>query len=154
MLLVAFRSGGSLFAVDARRVVEVVPKVAPRPIPHAPAELLGLLSYRGKVVPVIDFGVLIGSTRARDVLSTRIILARLEGRGGGGRLVGILAEDVSRVYDADPSRIVSDPIRVETAPYLGALVKLDEGLVQLVEADKLLTGRFDAALLDEATETR
>lgn len=146
MLLVMFRSGGSLYAVDARRVVEVVPRVAPRPIPHAPPELLGLLSYRGRVVPLIDFGTLAGGPPARAALSTRVILARFAGRDGGERLVGLLAEDVSRVRNAGPGQVVAPAMALDAAPYLGAVVRLDEGLVQLIEVDKLVSERFESAL--------
>ena len=56
------------------RVVELVPRVELRPVPHAPAFLAGLLGYRGKVVPVIDLGVLLELAPCRGSLSTRIIL--------------------------------------------------------------------------------
>ena len=60
MLLLTFRAGESLYAVDARQVVEVLPRVGLRAIPHSPEYLVGLLSYRGQVVPVVDFNTLIG----------------------------------------------------------------------------------------------
>src|SRR3954451_8554304 len=62
MLLLTFRVSDDLYAVAAERVVEVVPRVELRPIPHAPACLAGLFNYRGKAVPVIDLGILLGST--------------------------------------------------------------------------------------------
>ena len=45
-----------------------------RSIPHAPSFLAGLLGFRGKVIPVIDLGLLLSSVPCRDCLSTRIIL--------------------------------------------------------------------------------
>ena len=74
MLLLTFTAGANRYAVDVARVVEVVPRVELRKIPHAPAFLAGLLGYRGKVVPVIDLGLLLGVAPCQDCLSTRIIL--------------------------------------------------------------------------------
>ena len=74
MLLLTFQAAGQLYAVDAARIVEVVPRVNLRPLPHAQAFLAGVFEYRGDVVPVVDLGVLLGAGPAPDRLSTRIIL--------------------------------------------------------------------------------
>ena len=74
MLLLTFTAGANRYAVDVTRVVELVPRVELQLIPHAPAFLAGLLGYRGKVVPVIDLGLLLDVAPCRDCLSTRIIL--------------------------------------------------------------------------------
>ena len=74
MLLLTFRAAENLYAIDVARVVEVVPRINLRQLPHAPGFLAGVFDYRGKVVPVVDLGVLLGSESCRDRLSTRIIL--------------------------------------------------------------------------------
>src|SRR4051794_7179766 len=74
MLLLTFRAAESFYAVDVSRVVEVVPRIDLRRLPHAPAFLAGVFDYRGMVVPVVDLGVLLGSESCADRLSTRIIL--------------------------------------------------------------------------------
>ena len=61
MLLLVFRVAGDAYAVEAARVVEVVPRVELRALPHAPEALAGLFRYRGRMVPVIDLGVLLGT---------------------------------------------------------------------------------------------
>ncbi len=74
MLLLTFRAADNLYAINVARVVEVVPRINLRQLPHAPSFLTGVFDYRGKVVPVVDLGVLLGSQNCRDRLSTRIIL--------------------------------------------------------------------------------
>ena len=69
MLLLVFRVAGDPYAIEATRVVEVVPRVELRALPHArPEALAGLFRYRGQMVPVIDLGVLLGS-RAKSAAS-------------------------------------------------------------------------------------
>ena len=65
MLLLTFTAGANRYAVDVARVVELVPRVELRSVPHAPPFLAGLLGYRGKVVPVIDLGLLLGALPCR-----------------------------------------------------------------------------------------
>ena len=61
MLLLTFKAGANRYAIDVARVIELVPRVELRTIPHAPPFLAGLLGYRGKVIPVIDLGLLLNS---------------------------------------------------------------------------------------------
>jgi len=152
MLLLMFRAGENLYAVDARRVVEVVPRVALRGVPHAPNFLAGLLGYRGGVVPVVDFSLLTGAPASRDVLSTRIVLVEAGAPGGPARVVGLAAEEVSHVARVEDRHAVSPVMALAEAPYLGAVVRLDEGLVQLVVPEKLLDGRLRDALFGGPTE--
>ena len=58
MLLLTLKAGANRYAIDVARVIELVPRVELRAIPHAPPFLAGLLGYRGKVIPVIDLGLL------------------------------------------------------------------------------------------------
>jgi len=74
MLLLTFRAAENLYAIDVIRVVEVVPRIDLRRLPHAPGFLAGVFDYRGTLVPVVDLGVLLGSESCREQLSTRIIL--------------------------------------------------------------------------------
>lgn len=152
MLLLTFRAGGELYAVDARGVVEVVPRVAPRKVPHAPDYLLGLLAYRGRVVPMIDFGILTGSGPSREALSTRTIVAEFRARDGRDALVALVAEGVDRVRHVGEAEAVSPGMRLEAAPYLGAVFRLEDGLVQLVEPGKLLSETDERALYGDPTE--
>jgi chemotaxis-related protein WspB len=84
MLLLTFRAAESPYAVDVARVVEVVPRIDVRRLPHAPAFLAGVFDYRGMVVPVIDLGILLGSGACPYRLSTRIILVDLRPADRGG----------------------------------------------------------------------
>ncbi len=135
MLVLRFRVAGLPYAVPVARVVEVVPRVGLREVPHAPPHLAGLLRYRGGAVPVVDLGLLMGPGSCRDRLDTRIIL--VEGGPGGG-VVGLVAEAVDDVRALDESRREAAGLEIGRAPYLGAVYETDEGLLQLIEAGAVL----------------
>ncbi len=152
MLILTFRTGDSLYAFDALRVVEVIPRVKLRPVPHAPEFLAGLLSYRGQAVPVLDFGILAVATPSRDALSTRLIVSEFTGHDGSRRLVGVIAEQVSDLKKVEPAQVISPAMHLDEAPYLGALLRVDESLVQLIEANLLFSERVQDALYGREKE--
>jgi chemotaxis-related protein WspB len=137
MLLLTFRVSDDLYAVAAERVVEVVPRIELRPIPHAPACLAGLFNYRGKAVPVIDLGILLGSTPCLERLHTRVILVDEPG-GRGTHLIGLVAENVSDVMVVRDDQVVLPVMNMEQAPYLGTVVRTDQGLIQIITVEKVL----------------
>jgi chemotaxis-related protein WspB len=178
MLLLTFTAGANRYAINVARVVEVVPRVDLRKIAHAPAYLAGLLGYRGKVVPVIDLGLLLDAGPCRDCLSTRIILvndspdvreslrrdrAHMGDDAGEERvirkqnpsLLGLIAECVSELTDIRPERLVPVPAWLPHAPYLGDTVQTDQGIVQLIVVEKMreLSLRSFDLSQDEALES-
>jgi chemotaxis-related protein WspB len=139
MLVLTFRVAGVPYAVAVRRVVEVVPRVELRAIPRAPKYLAGLLRYRGGAVPVVDLGLLMGEAACSDRLDTRIILVDCGSRGGAGLgYLGVIAERVDDVRSVDESRRAVAGLEIGDAPYLGPIYETDDGLLQLVEAGKIL----------------
>jgi chemotaxis-related protein WspB len=179
MLLLTFTAGADRYAVDVARVVELVPRMELRVVPHAPAYLAGLLCYRGQVVPVIDLGVLLGAAPCRDRLSTRIILVNdapgnhnrreeVRGHPAGqpgqprpgpdrhGSLLGLIAEQVIDLTPARPEQVVPAPVHLSQAPYLEAIAQLDQGFVPLITVERIrdaaqLSGQFPAVSEDRET---
>ncbi len=161
MLLLTFQAAGQLYAVDAVRIVEVVPRVNLRPLPHSQAFLAGVFEYRGDVVVVVDLGVLLGAGPAPDRLSTRIILvdraAPAPRRPADDHdadpssepspsvpepsrrsLLGLIAEQVDELAAVDPEALLPAPVRISSAPYLGRLAETPRGMAQLIAVEKVL----------------
>jgi chemotaxis-related protein WspB len=150
MLLLVFRVAGVDYAVEAGRVVEVVPRVELRSLPHAPDALAGLLRYRGQTVPVIDLSLLFGGGPCPQKLSTRIILVdeRLPAQGRAD--IGVLAEHVSDVRRVDDDHAVAQPPLLGQNPYLGPIVSTDSGLIPVVDVTRLLAEPIRAVLAEAA----
>lgn len=151
MLLLLFQVTEHRYALAAERVVEVVPRVELRPIPHAPDYLAGLFSYRGRAVPVVDLSRLLGSDSCLDRLDTRIILAKEPG-ASGGRLIGLIAEHVSEVAAVRDDQVVLPGMSLDRAPYLGAVVRTEAGLVQVLTVEKVLPESIRDAIFGHPTE--
>ncbi len=149
MLLLTFTAAGEPYALDVAGVVELVPRVGLRAIPHAPAYLAGLLGYRGGVVPVIDLGLLLGSSPSVDRLGTRIVLVKSSAGGQNrgeepgdpdhtSRLLGLIAEQVIDLVEVGPDQIAPAAVHLAQAPYLGAIARTDRGFVPLISISALV----------------
>jgi chemotaxis-related protein WspB len=136
MLLLKFAIGTAAYAIDSAHIEEVVPWVQLRPVPHAPAYLAGVFHYRGKVIPVVDIGLLMGERAALDRLSTRIIVVRTT--RNGNRLLGLLACRVSDLVRVDGAKLQPPAVQLNEARYLGAVAETPEGIVQILNVDHIL----------------
>jgi chemotaxis-related protein WspB len=164
MLLLTFTIAGEPYALDATGIVELVPRVELRAMPHAPAYLAGLLAYRGDVVPVIDLGLMLGSSACAERLSTRIILVKSVPHGENqeeqtrnsrredAHLLGLIAEQVFDLLAVGPEQISPAPVHLPQAPYLDAVVRTDRGFVPMIAVAKvsLLLGPSSSVVQEPA----
>ncbi len=143
MLLLCFSFGDGRFAMDASEVVEVVSMVRLEPVPRAPDHVAGIMRCHGRTVPVIDLCALAAGRPAKDLLSTRIIIARYPTRDGTVHELGLIAEGVTETMRSDAGDFVRTGVSLGETSDLGNVVYDDEGMIQVVDA---------AALLPESTK--
>ncbi len=138
MLMLLFTLDGSRYAIEAQRVVEVVPLVELEQIPQAPAWVAGLFDYRGNCVPVVDLCQLTCGRPARTSFTTRIIAADYVLADGRHKVLGLLAEQVTETARLEDDRFQPTELHIENAPYLGAAARYRNSLVQRIDIDRLL----------------
>lgn len=148
MLALTFQVGSDYYAVDSSCVIEVIPWVNLRLLPHAPPHLKGLLYYRGQVAPVIDLAMLLASLPCAARLNTRIIVARRSVPSGGSALLGLLAERISDLIKVTADTFLPQSVAVPAAPFLGPVIKDNGRLVQVIQPDfavpEILTPQAEA----------
>jgi chemotaxis-related protein WspB len=137
MLALIFHIGADRLALDVRRVKEVVPRVRLRPLACGPPWLTGVFVYRGQVVPVLDLHRLVGAGDCPPHLSSRIILVPQPG-GDGGRLLGLLAAQVADLQDLEPGGQALTRLTGADGPDLGPVLADREGVLRLLDLDRLL----------------
>ncbi len=146
MLRVEFIAGGLTYALPARDVVEVLPRVSLRAVQAAPPGVAGLFTCRGTVVPVVDAALLVCGSPCPELLGNRILVIRLSGsESGADRLVGVLVERVLGV--ASDAVTEQRSLELADAPWLGPVYASPAGLVQLFVAREVLPGAVIDALL-------
>ena len=148
MLLLQFQAGNNRYGIDVAEVIEVVPRVRFRELPHADPAVAGLMNYRGTLVPVIDLTVLLTGAPSRPFFSTRIVVANYP--AGAGKILGLMAERVTETVACAAGDFQPAGISVAEAPYLGELSLRAEGAIQRVLIGNLLTEALRAALFEPA----
>jgi len=137
MLVLTFRVDQIVYAVPVRQVIEVVPRVELRQVPHAPECFLGLLHYRGAAIPVIDLSLLMGRSACLDRLDTRILLVHSSRAGNLDDRLGLLAEQVNELVEVDDARMAMSAVFRLNAPYLGEVYETKTGLLQLIDPGQI-----------------
>ena len=150
MLFLLFQVGKERYALEASRVVEVVPLLNMKTIPRAPKGVAGLFNYRGRPVPAVDLGELVLNSPAEDLLSTRIIIINYPDARGIGHLLGLIAGQATSTFRKDAADFAAPNLRISAAPYLGPVLMDGESVVQWVHEQRLLPDKVRDLLFPEA----
>jgi chemotaxis-related protein WspB len=137
MLCLTFEISENKYAVEAQEVMEVVPPVNLTAMAKAPDYFSGRFNYRGVIVPVIDLRSLMMGFRSKILLSTRIIIVNYP-VDGKVYLLGLLCERVMDIIRIKEDDLQTPGYVTEEASYLGKLINLRTGIVQLVTIHDLL----------------
>jgi len=139
MLFLLFRLGEDRYALEASRVVEVIPLLALKPLPQAPKGVAGLFNYRGQPVLALDLSELTIGCPSRERLSTRIFVVRFVERDQKPRLLGLVAEHATEMLQTDAAGFVEPDVTVGRAPFLGPVLMHPLGPIQWLRPHALLT---------------
>jgi len=139
MLFLIFKLGKDRYAVEANRVLEVLPLLAVKRLPQAPAGVAGIFNLRGQPVPAIDLSELAFGEPARERLTTRIIVVLHTDASGRNHPLGLIAESVTQTIHKDPKDFISPGVTIAGAPYLGPIVMDPDGPIQWLNSQHLLS---------------
>jgi chemotaxis-related protein WspB len=139
MLFLIFQLGAERYALPASKVVEVVPLLNLKRIPHAPAGLAGVFIYRGRPVPALDISEVTLGCPAAQRLSTRIIIVNYQDAAGQGNLLGLIAERATDMLREDMAAFINPGIKIEGAKYLGPVLTDAKGPIQLLYEQHLVS---------------
>ena len=138
MLFLLFQLGKDRYALEASRVVEVLPMVARKHLPQAPKGVVGIFNYRGQPVPAVDLCELAMGKPAEDRFSTRIIIVNYRTSTHAVRLLGLIAESATEMLRKDPKAFVQTGVHLPAAPYLGPILMDVQGPIQWIDEQRLL----------------
>ncbi len=158
MQLLTFTIAGLPYAIESRRVIEVLPLVTGRPIPLMPDYVRGIFTYRGRLVPLVDLGRrLAQESGGGDRLSTRVIVVEFAPPGSerpGPRSIrlGLVAENVVSICSAEEAAASTPELAMENAPFLGRIHRIGGQTVQQIVVERLLPPDVLHGLYPDAVE--
>lgn len=138
MQLLTFTIAGEAYAIESRRVVEVLPLVRVRLIPHTPDYVRGIFTYRGRLVPLVDLGLRLGTGPLDERLSTRVVVCEVAIGGREPQQLGVVAENVISICSAEDADSSLPSLQLHDAPFLGQVLRIGGRTVQVLAVDHLL----------------
>jgi len=109
-LLATFFVRDALCAVDAAGVQEVIRVESVTPVRHAPAEVAGVMNLRGKIVTLLDLGMILGFGRSDVTRESRVFI--IEDRG---EFLGVIVDRVGEVIEVEDGHADSLPVNIPPA---------------------------------------
>lgn len=146
MLFVLFQLGQERYALEAARVVEVVPLLELQRFPQSPPGVAGVFIYRGRPVPALDLCQLTLGRPATEHLSTRIIIVKHNHSSGTEQLVGLIAERATEIIRRDPKEFTDANAGLSDAALLGPVLTDAKGVIQLISTERLLADNLSGLL--------
>lgn len=127
---VTFFTGGQSFSIDITQVREIRRWTAVTPLPHAPAEVLGVMNLRGSVIPIFDLAARFGLDRTPENARNVVVIASHD-----STTVGLLVESVSEILSVTRDRIQETPdLRSDSARQsITGVITVDEGMTRVID---------------------
>lgn len=120
------RVGGMWYGIPLAAIIEVLHMVALAELPEAEEDVLGLLTLRNHIMPVVDLRVRFHQTHTKLELNTPIVAVREE---TDNQMIGFVVDEVDSVVLLDSDT----PIKASNSPYLAGAVQLDTYMLLLLD---------------------
>jgi purine-binding chemotaxis protein CheW len=135
--LVVFTLGREEYALPIQQVQEIIRYSEPRAVSSSDPWVRGVISLRGKIVPVFDLGLRLGIHA--DVAEDQKIVI-VETTAG---TAGVVVDEVEEVLTVEAGQL--DEVPGAGGDAIDAIAKIDDRLVVLLTPHRLLAGVADAA---------
>ena len=134
--LVVFSLGEEEYALPITQVHEIIRWTDPRSVASDEAWVRGVISLRGKIVPVYDLAARLGLLAERPEHAKIVIVQT------GTDMAGVIVDDVEEVLTVDVEQL--DTVPAAGDPAIEAIAKIEQRLVVLLDP----VGLFGNVALD------
>jgi purine-binding chemotaxis protein CheW len=136
--LVVFSLGDEEYALPITQVQEIIRYTEPRAVASEEVWIKGVISLRGKIIPVCDLAARLGLAGER-VEGAKIVI--VETAGG---TAGVIVDDVEEVLTLDRDHL--DAVPAAGTEFIDGIAKIGDRLVVLLSPDGIFAGaRIDTA---------
>lgn len=130
---VAFRLAGQLYGLPIDVVQEIQQLAELLPLPDDDPALVGLIELRGAVVPVLDLRALVGLEESSYTLETPMVFCHVS-----GHQVCLIVDSVDDVVDLPPASVKKPSALYALADRMLGTVKLEQGVLMLLDIERLV----------------
>jgi len=136
ILVAAFYVRGTLCALDATAVQEVMRLGRLTPVYHAMPEVLGVINMRGRIVTILDLGLRLGFGKAAPGEESRVFI--VEDRN---EFIGLLVDSVAEVVEVERRSLEPTPSNMTSgcSRFYKGVFRNGGRVTTLLDVDQVLT---------------
>ena len=132
--IVVFKLDEQRYALYLSAVERIVHAVKITPLPKAPAIVLGVINFGGKVIPVVNLRKRLNFNGRAIQLTDKLIITKTS-----KRIIALLVDEVTGLLEnTDQGMILPDSV-LPNLEYVDGIIKLTDGLVLIHDLDKFLS---------------
>jgi purine-binding chemotaxis protein CheW len=135
--LVVFSLGDEEYALPISDVHEIIRYTEPRSVASSAGWIRGVISLRGKIVPVYDLSSRVGQARVEAGPHQKIVIVETD-----DELAGVIVDNVTEVLTVACEQIETLPSSAEAS--IDAIAKVDDRLIVLLSPAGLFGGPAQA----------
>lgn len=128
--LVVFSLGEEDYALPITHVQEIIRYTEPRTVASDTEWIRGVISLRGKIVPVCDLAARLGLTSALAD-DAKIVIVETD-----TATIGVIVDEVEEVRTVEADQLENIP-GGDTATFIDAIAKIEDRLIILLNPDGL-----------------
>ena len=141
--LVVFSLGDEEYALPISCVHEIIRYAAPRSVASSDPSVRGVISLRGKIIPVFDLASRLGLER-EPAEQAKIVIVETFAEDGSS-LAGVVVDDVTEVLTMTGAELDADGGRAVSGSAIEAIAHIGDRLVALLDATQIVAVRTEAA---------
>ena len=136
--LVVFSLGTEEYALPISYVHEIIRWTEPRAVASEDPSVCGVISLRGKILPVFDLATRLGLTSARSDRAKIVIVER------DGSMAGVVVDDVEEVLTLEDGQLDKDGGSGVSGDCIEAIAKIEDRLVVLLSPEHIVASGAEA----------
>lgn len=138
---VTFTVAGQSFCLDIMHIREIRRWVPVTALPHAAADVLGVMNLRGTVIPILDLAVRFGLEKTEPSPRNVVIIVAIE-----SHIIGIMVESVSEILTVLNESIRETPDVQASAmrQSIQGLIPIEDGMTRLINPSTFIEVRSGA----------
>lgn len=132
--IIAFRLHDQEFCVRTRTIREIRGWGPATPLPHAPADVLGIMNLRGMVIPMVDLAKKLGMPSTEPNERSAIVVAEVHGMA-----MGLVVDRVSDILTIATSLLqpVPDIGQHVGADYSDGIIAQKSGMICFLNLERM-----------------
>ncbi|MEH7236982.1 chemotaxis protein CheW [Bacillus sp. JJ1562] len=142
--VVVFSAGDEEFGVPVLNVISIERAQQLNAIPQMPNYMLGVLTIRDELVPIVDTGIILFNRTTNHTDKTKIIVTKTDALS-----VGLLVDDAKEIMDIPLNQLKPLNLTYQLSSYITGVATLEDRLITLLDPGKLFNGLEGFKIVEE-----